>query len=148
MYLNMYRRWEELSTRQGSLTVYGRMAVKNAVISQFRKNRRMVPARYRNCPNRNPASASPTYFTFRIEEAQWAVPRGSVLRCSAVAAGTEHRFPSRAGQPTTSHQGGGSVATAVQLNQSTPPLGPFEFSDCVISCGAERTGGEAEASVR
>ncbi|MET8965216.1 sigma factor [Streptomyces sp. NPDC004074] len=38
VYLNMYRRWEELSSRQGSLTAYGRTAVKNAVISQFRKN--------------------------------------------------------------------------------------------------------------
>jgi RNA polymerase sigma factor (sigma-70 family) len=50
VYLNMYRRWEELSTRQGSLTAYGRMAVKNAVISQFRKNRRMVPAPVQEMP--------------------------------------------------------------------------------------------------
>lgn len=41
-YLNMYRRWEKISARQGSLTGYGRTAVKNAVKDQFRRNKRMV----------------------------------------------------------------------------------------------------------
>ncbi|MFD8079342.1 RNA polymerase sigma factor [Streptomyces sp. NPDC059718] len=41
-YLNMYRRWEEISARQGSLAAYGRTAVKNAVKDQFRRNKRMV----------------------------------------------------------------------------------------------------------
>lgn len=39
-YLGMYRRWEEISTGQGSLTAYGYQAVKWAVADQYRKNRR------------------------------------------------------------------------------------------------------------
>lgn len=42
VYLNMYRRWEKISAQQGSLTAYGRTAVKRAVIDQFRRNKRMV----------------------------------------------------------------------------------------------------------
>ncbi|MBZ6086663.1 sigma-70 family RNA polymerase sigma factor [Streptomyces olivaceus] len=42
VYLNMYRRWETISEREGSLTAYGRTAVKRAVIDQFRRNKRMV----------------------------------------------------------------------------------------------------------
>jgi RNA polymerase sigma factor (sigma-70 family) len=42
VYLNMYRRWEEISAQRGSLTAYGRTAVKRAVIDQFRRNKRMV----------------------------------------------------------------------------------------------------------
>jgi RNA polymerase sigma factor (sigma-70 family) len=40
-YLNMYRRWEKITAQQGSLTAYGRIAVKRAVIDQYRKNQRM-----------------------------------------------------------------------------------------------------------
>ncbi|MER6431920.1 sigma-70 family RNA polymerase sigma factor [Streptomyces sp900105245] len=42
VYLNMYRRWDFLTAGQGSLTAYGRTAVKRAVIDQFRRNKRMV----------------------------------------------------------------------------------------------------------
>ncbi|MDG5808846.1 RNA polymerase sigma factor [Streptomyces ossamyceticus] len=42
VYLNMYRRWDKLIAGQGSLTAYGRIAVKRAVIDQFRRNKRMV----------------------------------------------------------------------------------------------------------
>lgn len=42
VYLNMYRRWATISAQEGSLTAYGRTAVKRAVIDQFRRNKRMV----------------------------------------------------------------------------------------------------------
>lgn len=42
VYLSMYRRWATISTQEGSLTSYGRIAVKRAVIDQFRRNKRMV----------------------------------------------------------------------------------------------------------
>ncbi|MFE1442923.1 RNA polymerase sigma factor [Streptomyces sp. NPDC058739] len=42
VYLNMYRRWTTISAQQGSLTAYGRTAVKRAVIDQFRRNKRTV----------------------------------------------------------------------------------------------------------
>ncbi|KUO03053.1 RNA polymerase sigma factor [Streptomyces caeruleatus] len=42
VYLNMYRRWATISVQEGSLTAYGRTAVKRAVIDQFRRNKRMV----------------------------------------------------------------------------------------------------------
>ncbi|MFE0457244.1 sigma factor [Streptomyces sp. NPDC058914] len=42
VYLNMYRRWDFLTAGTGSLTAYGRTAVKRAVIDQFRRNKRMV----------------------------------------------------------------------------------------------------------
>ncbi|MFF7025942.1 RNA polymerase sigma factor [Streptomyces klenkii] len=42
VYLNMYRRWNDIAVQQGSLTAYGRTAVKRAVIDQFRRNKRMV----------------------------------------------------------------------------------------------------------
>lgn len=43
-YLKMYRRWDQLIAGQGSLTSYGRMVVKSAVIDQFRRNSRMAMA--------------------------------------------------------------------------------------------------------
>lgn len=39
---DVYRRWDLLTAGQGSLTAYGRTAVKRAVIDQFRRNKRMV----------------------------------------------------------------------------------------------------------
>ncbi|WP_431985239.1 RNA polymerase sigma factor [Streptomyces qinglanensis] len=51
VYLNMYRRWEEISAQQGSLAAYGRTAVKRAVIDQFRRNKRTV-IRHRNSRRR------------------------------------------------------------------------------------------------
>ncbi|MFF4355017.1 RNA polymerase sigma factor [Streptomyces sp. NPDC001530] len=50
VYLKMYRRWEKLSDEQGSLTAYGRTAVKRAVIDQFRKNKRMVTVPVQELP--------------------------------------------------------------------------------------------------
>lgn len=41
-YLKMFRRWDQIVAGQGSLTSYGRTAVKRAVIDQFRRNKRMV----------------------------------------------------------------------------------------------------------
>jgi RNA polymerase sigma factor (sigma-70 family) len=41
-YLRMFRRWETISAQPGSLTAYGRTAVKRAVIDQYRKNQRSV----------------------------------------------------------------------------------------------------------
>ncbi|GHB92455.1 sigma-70 family RNA polymerase sigma factor [Streptomyces phaeochromogenes] len=41
-YLSLYRRWDELTSKPGSLTAYGRTAVKHAVITQFRRNKRLV----------------------------------------------------------------------------------------------------------
>ncbi|MGW3434943.1 RNA polymerase sigma factor [Streptomyces melanosporofaciens] len=51
VYLNMYRRWEKISAQQGSLTAYGRTAVKRAVIDQFRRNKRMVAVPVQELPD-------------------------------------------------------------------------------------------------
>lgn len=50
VYLNMFRRWETLSARQGSLTAYGRTSVKNAVKDQFRKSKRLVTVPIQEMP--------------------------------------------------------------------------------------------------
>ncbi|MEZ7002327.1 RNA polymerase sigma factor [Streptomyces sp. AD55] len=50
VYLNMYRRWGEISSHRGSLVAYGRIAVKRAVIDQFRKNKRTVAVPVQELP--------------------------------------------------------------------------------------------------
>lgn len=50
VYLRMFQSWEKLSTRRGSLVGYGRRAVVNAVIDQFRKNQRLITAPVQELP--------------------------------------------------------------------------------------------------
>ncbi|WP_259454422.1 RNA polymerase sigma factor [Streptomyces ginkgonis] len=42
VYMRMFARWTELSSRHGKLESYGRTAVKNAVKDQFRRNQNLV----------------------------------------------------------------------------------------------------------
>lgn len=51
-YMRMYTTWEKLSEREGSLAAYGRTAVKNAVIDQFRRNGRLVSTPLQEIPER------------------------------------------------------------------------------------------------
>lgn len=50
VYLKMYCRWDTLTAAQGSLTAYGRTAVKRAVIDQFRRNKRMLTVPVQEMP--------------------------------------------------------------------------------------------------
>ena len=52
VYLRMFRSWEKLSTRQGSLVAYGRTAVKNAVLDQFRRKQHLVTVPLRELPEK------------------------------------------------------------------------------------------------
>ncbi|MEU7154589.1 sigma-70 family RNA polymerase sigma factor [Streptomyces sp. NPDC039022] len=49
-YMRMFRSWEKIVTRPGNRAAYGRLAVKNAVIDQFRRNQRMIPAPLQELP--------------------------------------------------------------------------------------------------
>ncbi|MCH0573071.1 sigma-70 family RNA polymerase sigma factor [Streptomyces sp. MUM 136J] len=59
VYLNMYRRWGKISVGQGSLTAYGRTAVKRAVIDQFRRNKRTVSVPVQELPEMESAVGIP-----------------------------------------------------------------------------------------
>ncbi|MFF7656686.1 RNA polymerase sigma factor [Streptomyces sp. NPDC007983] len=59
VYLKMFQSWTKLSARQGSLIAYGRTAVKNAVIDQFRKNRRLITAPHQELPEQPSAFGIP-----------------------------------------------------------------------------------------
>nr|WSW64610.1 sigma-70 family RNA polymerase sigma factor [Streptomyces sp. NBC_00998] len=58
-YLRMFSSWEKLSARQGSLVAYGRTAVKNAVIDQFRRNQRMVSLPVQEIPEQESVTGIP-----------------------------------------------------------------------------------------
>ncbi|MDW4910696.1 RNA polymerase sigma factor [Streptomyces sp. ADMS] len=59
VYLNMYRRWATISAQEGSLTAYGRTAVKRAVIDQFRRNKRTVTVQVHEMPERESGTGIP-----------------------------------------------------------------------------------------
>jgi len=58
-YLRMFQHWEKLSGRQGSLTGYGRRAVENAVIDQFRKNGRLIVTPVHEIPDQPSGTGIP-----------------------------------------------------------------------------------------
>ncbi|WP_240805704.1 sigma factor [Streptomyces sp. A1547] len=58
-YLRMFSSWEKLSARQGSLVAYGRTAVKNAVIDQFRRSQRLVPVPVQEIPEQESVTGIP-----------------------------------------------------------------------------------------
>lgn len=49
-YMRMFRSWEKIVARSGSRAAYGSLAVKDAVIDQFRRNQRMFPAPLQELP--------------------------------------------------------------------------------------------------
>ncbi|MFB6680186.1 RNA polymerase sigma factor [Streptomyces sp. NPDC056390] len=59
VYLKMYQRWATISAHQGSLTAYGRTAVKRAVIDQFRRNKRTVMVPVHDIPESESGIGSP-----------------------------------------------------------------------------------------
>ncbi|MGW4186496.1 RNA polymerase sigma factor [Streptomyces albidoflavus] len=49
-YMRMFTSWEKIVVRPGNRAAYGRTAVKNAVIDQFRRNQRITPAPLQDLP--------------------------------------------------------------------------------------------------
>ncbi|MFD8731625.1 MULTISPECIES: RNA polymerase sigma factor [unclassified Streptomyces] len=49
-YMRMFTSWEKIVARPGNRTAYGRIAVKNAVKDQFRRNRHVSPAPLQELP--------------------------------------------------------------------------------------------------
>ncbi|MFJ2102895.1 RNA polymerase sigma factor [Streptomyces anulatus] len=49
-YMRMFTSWEKIVARPGNRVAYGRIAVKNAVKDQFRRNRRVSPAPLQELP--------------------------------------------------------------------------------------------------
>ncbi|MEV0957925.1 sigma-70 family RNA polymerase sigma factor [Streptomyces sp. NPDC049951] len=49
-YMRMFTSWEKIVARPGNRAAYGRIAVKNAVKDQFRRNRRVSPAPLQELP--------------------------------------------------------------------------------------------------
>lgn len=49
-YMRMFTSWEKILARPGNPVAYGRTAVRNAVIDEFRRNQRMTPAPVQELP--------------------------------------------------------------------------------------------------
>lgn len=51
--VQMLNRWETLTAREGSLAAYGRQAVRNATVDQYRKNKNTIPMPVTEMPERD-----------------------------------------------------------------------------------------------
>lgn len=58
-YMRMFTSWEKILARPGNPVAYGRTAVRNAVIDEFRRNQRMTPAPVQELPEQESKSGIP-----------------------------------------------------------------------------------------
>jgi RNA polymerase sigma-70 factor (ECF subfamily) len=73
-YMRMFTSWEEIVAQPGNRAAYGRTAVKNAVVAQFRRNQRMVLASLREMPE---------------QESQIGIPDAAYGRCLVLSRRTQ-----------------------------------------------------------
>jgi len=67
--IQMLQRWEKLTSHDGSLAAYGRRAVKNATVDQYRKNKNTIPMPHTELPDRDSDIGIPeaAYESVRLE---------------------------------------------------------------------------------